>query len=154
MAGSKLEGEEETVIPARVKLADIAEIAGVSTATVSRVINEKPVVAETTRASVLAALEALGHPLDSPSPDQRDGLIAVIVPELGNPTFAAFANELSLQLCRSPRTDSDGGMHRFGHRPALQNPSQSRTARLATWSSSTPCRQAPGARPSSSLPRH
>ena len=98
MAGSKLEGEEETVIPARVKLADIAEIASVSTATVSRVLNEKPGVAETTRASVLAALEALGHPLDSPSPDQRDGLIAVIVPELGNPTFAAFANELSLQL--------------------------------------------------------
>ena len=60
MAGSKLEGEEETVIPARVKLADIAEIASVSTATVSRVLNEKPGVAETTRASVLAALEALG----------------------------------------------------------------------------------------------
>lgn len=83
------------MLPSRVKLSDLAEIAGVSTATVSRVLNDKPGVAEFTRAAVLAALESLGVPGEAAS---MEGLIAVIVPELGNPTFAAFANELSLQL--------------------------------------------------------
>ncbi|WP_231979259.1 LacI family DNA-binding transcriptional regulator [Tessaracoccus coleopterorum] len=49
------------------RLADIAEIAGVSTATVSRVFNSKPGVAEATRASVLAAMETLGYPRPHPS---------------------------------------------------------------------------------------
>ena len=89
--------------PGRLTLADIAGLAGVSTATVSRVFNGKPGVAEATRASVLAAVESLGRPAD-PSP--AGSLIAVMVPELANPTFAAFANELSLQLAAA-------GQHMF-----------------------------------------
>ncbi len=61
--------------PGRLTLADIAELAGVSTATVSRVFNGKPGVAEATRASVLAAVESLGWPAD-PSP--AGSLIAVL----------------------------------------------------------------------------
>ena len=40
----------------RVKLADVAKVVGVSTATVSRVVNGKPGVAEATRTAVLAGL--------------------------------------------------------------------------------------------------
>ena len=42
----------------RVTLADIAATAGVSQATVSRVLNDKPGVSPTTRAAVLEAVDA------------------------------------------------------------------------------------------------
>ena len=54
MAGSKLEGEEETVIPARVKLADIAEIASVSTAA-GWTVDASATVTPRTRASICPA---------------------------------------------------------------------------------------------------
>lgn len=85
------------MIPARLKLADIAELAGVSTATVSRVFNDKPGVATATRAGVLAAVESLSQSGEFADLG-AEPRIAVMVPELGNPTFAAFANELALQL--------------------------------------------------------
>ncbi|WP_159041881.1 LacI family DNA-binding transcriptional regulator, partial [Streptomyces aureus] len=43
------------------RLSDIAAQAGVSEATVSRVLNGKPGVAGATRESVLAALDVLGY---------------------------------------------------------------------------------------------
>ena len=86
--------------PGRLTMSDIAQLAGVSTATVSRVFNGKPGVAEATRASVMAVMESLGPP-----PDQggHGNLIAVMVPELGNPTFGSFANELVIQLAAADR---------------------------------------------------
>lgn len=90
------------MIPHGARLADLAKAAGVSTATVSRVLNDKAGVAEATRAAVLGAVETLGFQLE----DHRgadDGFIAVMVPELGNPGFAAFATELSLQLSAAGR---------------------------------------------------
>ena len=47
------------------RLADIAEHADVSEATVSRVLNGRPGVAEATRQAVLTALDVLGY--DRPS---------------------------------------------------------------------------------------
>ena len=44
----------------RVRLADLARQAGVSTATVSRVLNGKETVAPATRQAVLTALDLLG----------------------------------------------------------------------------------------------
>ncbi len=44
----------------RTRLTDVADQAGVSTATVSRVLNGKPEVAADTRKAVLAALDMLG----------------------------------------------------------------------------------------------
>lgn len=86
----------------RTRLADLAAAAGVSTATVSRVLNGKPGVAEATRVSVMAAAEALGL-LTEPEPSDGEGLIAVMVPELANPSFAAFANQLALVLTAAGR---------------------------------------------------
>lgn len=77
-------------------LASIAAAAGVSTATVSRVLNQKPGVKETTRATVLRALQAAGY--DSGSPHLSRNLIAILVPELSNPSFPQFAQELTQVL--------------------------------------------------------
>lgn len=91
------------MIPPRARLADLASAAGVSTATVSRVLNGKPGVAEATRATVLSALEAMGYHRAAHSTPANGGFIAVMTPELGNPSFAAFASELSLLLSAADR---------------------------------------------------
>ncbi|QGN58485.1 LacI family DNA-binding transcriptional regulator [Nostocoides sp. HKS02] len=47
--------------PAPATVKDVARIAGVSTATVSRVVNGHPSVREATRAAVLHAIATLGY---------------------------------------------------------------------------------------------
>lgn len=77
-------------------LADIAAAAGVSTATVSRVMNRKPGVRESTRATVLRALKAAGYDADSPGTARN--VVAILVPELSNPSFAQYSLELTQVL--------------------------------------------------------
>ena len=76
----------------KARLADIAAHADVSEATVSRVLNGKPGVAESTRQAVLTALDVLGY--DRPSRLRRKsaGLVGLIVPELSNPIFPIRAD--------------------------------------------------------------
>ena len=80
------------------RLADVAEQAGVSEATVSRVLNGKPGVAEATRVAVLAAVDMLGY--DRPAKLRRAsvGLVGLVVPELDNPVFPAFAQAIESEL--------------------------------------------------------
>jgi DNA-binding LacI/PurR family transcriptional regulator len=73
------------------RLADIAAHAGVSEATVSRVLNGKPGVSPPTRQAVLTALDVLGYERPARLRQQRAGLIGLIIPELTNPIFPAFA---------------------------------------------------------------
>jgi DNA-binding LacI/PurR family transcriptional regulator len=100
----------------RARLRDIAEQAGVSEATVSRVLNAKPGVAEATRQTVLTALDVLGY--DRPSRLRRKsaGLVGLIVPELTNPIFPAFAQVIENSLAQSGFTpvlctQVPGGVH-------------------------------------------
>ena len=72
-------------------LADIALEAGVSEATVSRVLNDKPGVSDTARQSVLVALDLLGYERPARLRRRSSGLVGVVVPELENPIFPAFA---------------------------------------------------------------
>ena len=72
-------------------LADIASEAGVSEATVSRVLNDKPGVSESARQSVLVALDLLGYERPTRLRRRSAGLVGVVVPELENPIFPAFA---------------------------------------------------------------
>ena len=51
--------------PTKATIADVAKAAGVSTGTVSRVLNERPGVRAQTKAQVLAAIEALGYKPDA-----------------------------------------------------------------------------------------
>ncbi|MEE6282375.1 LacI family DNA-binding transcriptional regulator [Georgenia sunbinii] len=82
----------------RTRLADVADAAGVSTATVSRVLNGKPEVAADTRAAVLAALDQLGYERPERLRSRSAGLIGLIVPELTNPVFPAFAQSIESVL--------------------------------------------------------
>ncbi len=82
------------------RLADIAVAAGVSEATVSRVINNKPGVAESTRQQVLTALDVLGYERPSQFRTKAVSLIGLIVPELVNPIFPAFAQTIESHLVR------------------------------------------------------
>lgn len=82
------------------RLRHVAEIAGVSQATVSRVLNDRPGVAPATRREVLAALHQLGYePVGVASVRTRArGLVGLIVPELDNPAFPRLAQALESRL--------------------------------------------------------
>lgn len=77
---------------------DIADVAGVSTATVSRVLNGKDGVSEQVRHDVLAALDMLGYERPAALSPKPHGLVGVVVPELTNPIFAEFATRILASL--------------------------------------------------------
>jgi LacI family repressor for deo operon, udp, cdd, tsx, nupC, and nupG len=87
----------------RARLADIASQAGVSEATVSRVLNDRPGVSVATRQAVLTALDVLGYerPLRLRG---RSGLVGLVVPELDNPIFPAFAQVMDTLLAQAGYT--------------------------------------------------
>ena len=100
----------------KARLSDIAQHADVSEATVSRVLNGKPGVAEATRQAVLTSLDVLGY--DRPSRLRRKsaGLVGLVTPELTNPIFPAFAQVIETALARSGYTpvlctQTPGGVH-------------------------------------------
>ena len=80
------------------RLRHVAELAGVSQATVSRVLNEKPGVAEATHREVLRALAQLGYEPTGMRPARRTQLVGLIVPELDNPVFPRFAQAIESRL--------------------------------------------------------
>jgi DNA-binding LacI/PurR family transcriptional regulator len=73
------------------RLADVARKVGVSEATVSRVLNGKPGVSAETRESVLTALDVLGYERPTKLRGERARLVGLVLPELQNPIFPAFA---------------------------------------------------------------
>ncbi|MGW1768796.1 LacI family DNA-binding transcriptional regulator [Streptomyces sp. NPDC002073] len=84
--------------PAAPRLADIAEQANVSEATVSRVLNGKAGVAAATRHKVLAALDVLGYERPVRLRRKSNGLVGLLIPELTNPIFPAFAQVIEQAL--------------------------------------------------------
>jgi LacI family transcriptional regulator, repressor for deo operon, udp, cdd, tsx, nupC, and nupG len=100
----------------RARLADIAAQAGVSEATVSRVLNARPGVAAATREVVLTALDVLGYERPIRLKQRSAGLVGLIVPELENPIFPAFAQVIESALARHGYTpvlctQTPGGVH-------------------------------------------
>ncbi|MFD2078713.1 alanine racemase [Actinopolymorpha cephalotaxi] len=75
----------------RARLVDLAAQAGVSEATVSRVLNGRPGVSPETTRAVLTALDVLGYERPARLRQRSAGLIGLVVPELDNPIFPAFA---------------------------------------------------------------
>ena len=82
------------------RLADVARKVGVSEATVSRVLNEKPGVSEQTRQAVLTALDVLGYERPTKLRGERARLVGLVLPELQNPIFPAFAEVVSGALAQ------------------------------------------------------
>ena len=73
------------------RLAEVARKVGVSEATVSRVLNGKPGVSDSTREAVLTALDVLGYERPTKLRGERARLVGLVLPELQNPIFPAFA---------------------------------------------------------------
>lgn len=91
----------------RVTIVDVARDAGVSLATVSRVMNDNPSVDAALAERVRASAVALGYsasPLARSLVLGRTQTIAVVVPDLANPTFQAVLRGLS-------RGADDDGYH-------------------------------------------
>jgi DNA-binding LacI/PurR family transcriptional regulator len=86
------------------RLAEVARKVGVSEATVSRVLNEKPGVSEATRQAVLTALDVLGYERPSKLRGERARLVGLVLPELQNPIFPAFAEVIGGALAQNGYT--------------------------------------------------
>jgi DNA-binding LacI/PurR family transcriptional regulator len=82
------------------KLADVAKQAGVSEATVSRVLNGKPGISDATRAAVLTALDVIGYERPTHLRVRRARMVGLIVPELQNPIFPALAEVVAGALAQ------------------------------------------------------
>lgn len=77
---------------------------GVSEATVSRVLNGKPGVSDATRQSVLTALDVLGYERPTQLRGERARLVGLVLPELQNPIFPAFAEVIGGALAQQGLT--------------------------------------------------
>ncbi|MCW3048205.1 MAG: LacI family transcriptional regulator [Solirubrobacterales bacterium] len=80
------------------RLAEVAAKVGVSEATVSRVLNDKPGVSDGTRQAVLTALDVLGYERPTKLRGDRGRLVGLVLPELQNPIFPAFADVMGAAL--------------------------------------------------------
>lgn len=95
---------------------DIARQAGVSEATVSRVLNGQPGVSATTTQTVLTAMDVLGFERPAALRRKSAGLVGLIIPELTNPIFPSFAQAIATALARAGYTailctQTPGGVH-------------------------------------------
>jgi DNA-binding LacI/PurR family transcriptional regulator len=89
------------------RLADVAKKVGVSEATVSRVLNGKQGVSQSTRDAVLTALDVLGYERPTKLRGERGRLVGLVLPELGNQIFPALAEVVG------------GGLTQQGFTPVL-----------------------------------
>lgn len=97
-------------------LAEIATHAGVSPATVSRVLNDKPGVAPDTRRAVLTSLDVLGYDRPARLRARTARPVGLLVPELGDPAVSAFAQALASNLPRRGFTPLLGVQGQHGAR--------------------------------------
>ena len=85
------------------KIVDVARVAGVSTATVSRALSKPESVAKSTREAVLAAAAATGYRINVAARNlrsRRTGAVVVLVPNLGNPFFSQILAGIEATLSR------------------------------------------------------
>ena len=119
----------------------------VSEATVSRVLNEQArACREATRQAVLTALDVLGYERPTKLRGERARLVGLVLPELQNPIFPAFA-EVDRRRARAARLHA-GAVHpdrRRGHRGRLRRAaaSSSRCPASCSPAGSTPRRTRP-----------
>src|SRR4029077_10108850 len=98
---------ERTVIKASPTIQDVARLANVSTATVSRSLSSPGRVAEETRRLVIDAVRSTGYQVNLTARNLRRrqaGAIVVLVPYIGNPFFSQI-------LAGIETTASKSGLH-------------------------------------------
>lgn len=85
-------------------LQDVARIAGVSTATVSRTLSNPNVVSESTRKRVADAVKESGYRINRAARNlrtQRAHSVLVLLPDLGNPFFSTILEGISTKLSQA-----------------------------------------------------
>ena len=82
------------------KLADVAAHVGVSQATVSRVLNDKPGISQATRDAVLTALDVLGYERPAKLRGERARLVGIVLPDMNNPIYPAIAESMAGALAK------------------------------------------------------
>lgn len=88
----------------RAKLADVAQLAGVSTSTVSRVLSNPELVAQATRDMVMQAVADTGYRVNHAARNlrkQRTGGVVALVPNMGNPFFAKILDGMAQELAQA-----------------------------------------------------
>jgi LacI family repressor for deo operon, udp, cdd, tsx, nupC, and nupG len=83
------------------RLAEVAKYAGVSEATVSRVLRGHAGIAPATRDSVLTALDVMGYQRPAAYRTTKDRLVGMVLPDLHNPIFPGFAEAMAGTLVRN-----------------------------------------------------
>ena len=80
---------------------DVAKLAGVGVATVSRVLNESGYVSEETRKKILDAMEELDYipnELARQLYHKKSGIIAVLMPDVSHPFFSELVKNIETML--------------------------------------------------------
>jgi LacI family transcriptional regulator len=98
LSGNVVSDEEEKLSALRITrptMRDVAEVAGVSLKTVSRVINDEPGVAAATADRVVAAIQELGFQRNDLARSLRQGItsstLGLITEDVSNPFYSAIA---------------------------------------------------------------
>jgi LacI family repressor for deo operon, udp, cdd, tsx, nupC, and nupG len=84
-------------------LQDVARVAGVSTATVSRTLSNPDIVSESTRTRVAEAVRATGYRINRAARNlrtQRAHSVLVLLPDLANPFFSTILGGISGHLSK------------------------------------------------------
>ncbi|MEX0347254.1 MAG: LacI family DNA-binding transcriptional regulator [Rhizobiaceae bacterium] len=107
------------------KIQDVAHVAGVSTATVSRALNKPDSVSEETRATVIRAVEKTGYRFNQTARNLRSrktGAIVVLVPHLSNPFFSQILSGIENVTSRAGYSVliADSKHPDFGHDRILE----------------------------------
>ena len=97
----------ESVPQKNVRIRDVAVVAGVSTATVSRALSNPELLTEATRDSVFEAIRATGYRVNRAARTLRTrqaGAVLVLVPNLGQSVFLTdpgrvSASDLAITTC-------------------------------------------------------
>lgn len=86
----------------KVTIHDVAEYAGVSVATVSRILNNSSNVKKDTAATVLNAVQVLGYKSkrDAKNDVSRNPLILVVLPDIENPFYSVILDGI-MSSCKS-----------------------------------------------------
>ncbi|MDO5603781.1 MAG: LacI family DNA-binding transcriptional regulator [Paracoccus sp. (in: a-proteobacteria)] len=112
---------DDPINPGPARLADVARRAGVSVATVSRVLSRPDMVSAQTRAAVTEAVAATGYRINHAARNLRrgrTGAVVALVPNLGNPFFANILSGMGQEISQAGYdllvgdTMEEGGRHR------------------------------------------
>lgn len=109
---------------------EVARLAGVSIATVSRVLNDSAKVRPSTVSAVIAAMDELGYPHEPVGAARRSEIVIVVQPNMDNPFYAKIikgmqsaAKSHGLEVMVYPEGSIDAHLSKLTHLLSITNAS-------------------------------